>query len=164
MNDKRRAIAGLTLASATLVAFVVGWEGNEPTTYRDIVGIPTVCAGITDPSVAVPGKTYTEAECQALNSQEIAEHAERAIQCVNVRLSQGEYEAYASLAYNIGTPNFCGSTLVKKLNSGDRPGACAEILRWNRAGGKVVRGLTNRRQAENKMCVDALKPAQKAIA
>lgn len=162
--DKRKAVAGIVLASASLVAFVTGWEGNETTTYQDIVGINTVCGGITDPSIAVPGKTYTAEQCEALNAKEIQDHAERAVQCVNVKLSQGEYEAYASLAYNIGTGNFCKSTLIKKLNAEDRPGACAEILRWNRAGGKVVRGLDNRRKAENKMCVDALKTGPKAVA
>lgn len=156
--DTKKAVAGIVLASASLVAFVTGWEGNEPTTYQDIVGINTVCSGITDPSIAVPGKTYTEQECAALNAHEIQDHAERAVQCVNVKLSQGEYEAYASLAYNIGSGNFCGSSLIKKLNAEDRAGACAEILRWNRAGGKVVKGLDNRRKAENKMCLKAIEP------
>lgn len=152
----KKAAAGIVLASASLVAFVTGWEGNEVTTYNDIVGVPTVCGGITDPAIAVLGKTYSEAECQRLNAKEIQEHGERALQCVNVALSQGEYEAYASLAYNIGTANFCGSTLVRKLNQGDRPGACAQILRWNRAGGQVVRGLDNRRKAEHAGCLKAL--------
>lgn len=163
----RKATAGLVLASASLVAFVTGWEGNENTTYTDIVGIPTVCGGITDPALAIPGKTYTDAECAAMNAKEIEDHGERAIQCVNVKLSQGEYEAYASLAYNIGTGSFCKSTLVKKLNAEDRAGACKEILRWDRAGGKQVRGLTNRRKAENQKCVEAIQPkptGQKAVA
>ena len=165
VTPTKKAAAGIVLASASLVAFVTGWEGNEETTYRDIVGVPTVCSGITDPKIAIPGKTYTEAECAALNAKEIEAYGERAIQCVTVPLSQGEYEAYASLTYNIGAGNFCRSTLVKKLNAGDRPGACQEILRWNRAGGKVVRGLTNRRKAENAKCVDAITPkGPKAIA
>lgn len=156
MNKK--GVAGIVLASASLVAFVTNWEGNENTTYKDIVGIPTVCGGITDPAIAIPGKTYSDEECRALNAKEIESHGKRAIECVDVALSQGEYEAYASLAYNIGTNNFCSSTLVRKLNAGDRPGACSEILRWNRAGGKVVRGLDNRRKAENAKCVESIKP------
>jgi lysozyme len=157
--SKKGVFAGIVLASASLVALVTGWEGNETTTYADIVGIPTVCSGITDPSIAIPGKTYSAAECESMNAKEIEEHGERALQCVNVTISQGEYEAYASLAYNIGTNNFCKSTLVRKLNAGDRAGACAEILRWNRAGGKVVRGLDNRRKAEHGRCLKALEPA-----
>ena len=157
--DKKKIAAGIVLASASLVSFVVGWEGNENATYVDIVGVNTVCGGITDPSIAIPGKTYSDSECRAMNAKEIEEHGERALACVNVALSQGEYEAYASLAYNIGTGGFCKSTLVRKLNAGDRPGACAEILRWNRAGGKVVRGLDNRRKAEHAQCMKALEPA-----
>jgi len=166
-NNTRKAVAGIVLASASLVAFVTGWEGNENTTYTDIVGIPTVCGGVTDPKVAIPGKTYTDAECAAMNARQIEAHGERAIECVDVALSQGEYDAYASLAYNIGTNNFCHSTLIKKLNAGDRVGGCNEILRWNRAGGKVVKGLDRRRNAENAKCLEAIKPkptGEKAVA
>ena len=60
-----------------------------------------------------------------------------------------------ALAYNIGPGAFCGSTLVKRLNAEDYPGACREILRWNRAGGRVVQGLVNRREAEYRQCIGA---------
>lgn len=153
----KKAAAGVVLATASLVAFITGWEGNELTTYQDIVGINTVCGGITDPAIAVPGRTYTEEECVALNAREIEDHSERMLECVKVPLSQGEYEAYSSLHYNIGSGNFCGSTLVRRLNAGERAAACDQILRWNRAGGKVVRGLERRRAAEHAKCVEAIK-------
>ncbi len=73
--------------------------------------------------------------------------------CVAVPLHQHEYDAYVSLAYNIGPEAFCGSTLVRKLNSQDYAGACAEILRWDRFKGQPVRGLTLRRQRENAQCL-----------
>lgn len=160
--DKKTA-AGIALASASLVAFVTTWEGNETTTYKDIVGIPTVCAGITDPSIAKLGAVYTEEQCREINRREIEAHGQRAIECVNVKLSQGEYEAYASLAYNIGTRNFCSSTLVKKLNAEERRPACDQILRWNRAAGQVVRGLDNRRKSEHAICIKALDTGERAI-
>ena len=68
-------------------------------------------------------------------------------------LHQHEYDAFLSLAYNIGPGAFCGSTLVRKLNAEDYAGACAEILRWDKAGGKTVAGLTKRRQAEYRQCM-----------
>lgn len=67
---------------------------------------------------------------------------------VKVPLSDQQYSALASLAYNIGPTAFKNSTLVKKLNSGDVEGATAEFARWNKAGGKQVEGLTRRRAAE----------------
>jgi lysozyme len=74
-------------------------------------------------------------------------------QCVKVPLKQNEYDSYLSLSYNIGSNAFCKSTLVKKLNLGDYEGACKEILRWDKAGGRVVRGLTIRREKEYKQCM-----------
>jgi lysozyme len=73
-------------------------------------------------------------------------------QCVTVPLHQHEYDSYLSLAYNIGPTAFCKSTLVRLLNQGQYEEACKQILRWDRAGGKQVAGLTNRRQAEYKQC------------
>jgi lysozyme len=74
-------------------------------------------------------------------------------QCVRVPLHQHEYDAFLGLAYNIGPGAFCGSTLVRRLNAGDYAGACAEILRWDRFRGEPLRGLTLRRQAENRQCL-----------
>jgi lysozyme len=73
-------------------------------------------------------------------------------QCVTVPLFQHEYDAYLSLAYNIGPQAFCRSTLVRKLNAGDYAGACKEILRWDRFQGKPLAGLTKRRQSEYLQC------------
>ena len=80
--------------------------------------------------------------------------AESAIsRCVRVPLSQGELDAYTSLAFNIGTDAFCRSTLVVKLNGGDYAGACEEIKRWVYAGGRRVPGLVARREKEYATCV-----------
>lgn len=72
--------------------------------------------------------------------------------CVNkavrIPLSQSEFDACASLCFNIGCSAFSGSTLVKLLNNGDYEGARAEFGRWNRQAGKVLAGLTDRREKE----------------
>ena len=75
----------------------------------------------------------------------------------DVPLAQHEFDAFASLAYNIGAPAFCGSTLVKRLQATppDYPGACAQILRWTYAGGKVEPGLLARRKTEYRQCMGA---------
>ncbi len=69
-------------------------------------------------------------------------------QYVKVELSQSQIDALASFIYNVGSGNFRKSTLLKKLNAGDYDGAAAELLKWNRANGRVMAGLTRRRAAE----------------
>jgi lysozyme len=73
--------------------------------------------------------------------------------CVTEPISDKEIAAYTSATFNIGVEAFCGSTLVRKLNAGDRIGACEELLRWVRAKGVVLQGLVNRRAAERSMCL-----------
>ena len=67
---------------------------------------------------------------------------------VKVPLNQNQYDALASFIYNVGAGAFRKSTLLRLLNQGDYTGAAGQFQRWNKAGGKVLRGLTRRRQAE----------------
>lgn len=147
---KRLGIASLALSAAALVG-IAGNEAYRGTAYRDAVGVPTVGYGETK-GVTMKSKTTPErALVQLLASAN--KHADDIKQCIAVPLYQHEFDAYVSLAYNIGAKNFCRSTLVKKLNARDYPGACTEIRRWNRAGGKVLPGLVNRREKEYRMCM-----------
>lgn len=147
--NKRIAASLISLSAAALVG-IAGHEAYRGTAYRDAVGVPTVGYGETK-GVTMKSKTTPErALVQLLKSAE--KHADDIRQCIAVPLYQHEFDAYVSLAYNIGANNFCRSTLVKKLNARDYPGACTEIRRWNRAGGKVLAGLTKRREKEYRMC------------
>ena len=67
---------------------------------------------------------------------------------IKVPLTDQQYSALSSFAYNVGPTNFSSSTLVKKLNAGDYEGAASEFKNWNRAGGKQLEGLSRRRAAE----------------
>ena len=67
---------------------------------------------------------------------------------VTVDLNQHEFDALASLIYNIGSGNFNASTLRMKLNRGDYRGAENEFWKWRKAGGRVLPGLVRRREAE----------------
>lgn len=146
----RIAAKALALSASALVA-IATWEGYKENAYTDIVGIWTIGFGTTD-GVKPGHKTDPVA---ALNRKlSDVQKFEGAIkQCVVVPLHQYEYDSYLSLAYNIGPTAFCNSTLVRKLNQQDYDGACKEILRWNRAGGQVVKGLDNRRKAEYQQCI-----------
>ncbi len=65
--------------------------------------------------------------------------------------SQGEFDAMVSLAYNVGLGNFESSTLLRKHKAGDKAGAAAEFAKWNKASGRVMAGLTRRREAEARL-------------
>jgi lysozyme len=67
---------------------------------------------------------------------------------VKVSLNDNQYAAIVSFAFNLGVGNLKQSTLLKKLNAGDFAGAANEFAKWNKAGGKVLAGLTRRRAAE----------------
>jgi lysozyme len=138
------------VSAAALVSIAIN-EGYRGEAYQDAVGVPTVGYGETK-GVTMKSKTTPDrALVQLLSSTE--KHADDIRQCIKVPLYQHEFDAYVSLAYNIGAKNFCGSTLVRKLNIGDYSGACEQIKRWNKAGGKVLSGLTRRRKQEYRMCM-----------
>lgn len=157
------AVAGVVLASAGLLTQIGEREGREYAPYRDVVGVLTVCDGITGPDV-VPGKTYTDAECNALSLKHVEDHGAKLLQCITVRVTQGYYDALASWAYNVGVGAACGSTLVRLLNAGEYRAACEQLMRWNRAGGQVVRGLTNRRMQERAQCLQSIPQPPKGLA
>jgi len=154
MNEKVRiAIAALALSAAGLVG-IVGYEGYTDRAVIPIPGdVPTIGFGTTDGVKLGDRTTPPVALERALRDVTQFEGALR--QCVTAPLLQREYDAFVSLAYNIGARNFCGSTLVRKLNALDYAGACAEISRWTRAGGRVVQGLVNRRARERATCEGA---------
>ena len=157
------AMSAAALAGA--VAFVGRWEGLETEAYRDIVGVWTVCYGET--RGVVPGDRHSAAECDAMLASGIREFEARLIACLPERgtpardsyaeLPDGAKIAVVSWAYNVGTGAACGSTLARRVREGNLTAACEQLSRWNRAGGRVVRGLTNRRGAERALCLTALK-------
>lgn len=149
MNKRLLVTLGAGTA-ALLTAYVPTFEGMVLRGYRDPIGIVTACSGHT--ATAVLGKPYSLAECQALLEHDLIEHATGVVGCIKQPLSMGQKAAFTSFAFNVGTTKFCRSTLAKKANLGDMAGACAELSRWVRAGGKPLPGLVKRRQIERDMC------------
>jgi lysozyme len=146
-----RIQVGFLSASAVALVGLAVHEGYREDAYLDIVGVPTIGYGTTQ-GVKMGDRTNpVKALERALADMQKFEGAIK--KCVKVPLYQHEYDAYLSLSYNIGSGAFCSSTLVKLLNQKDYAGACKQILRWNRAGGKEVRGLTIRRQEEYQKCL-----------
>lgn len=147
----RLAIAALSLSAAGFVGIVLH-EGYSDTAIIPVPGdLPTLGFGTTEGVRQGDRITPPQAVFRALQDASKFEGAIK--RCVTVPLHQHEYDAYVSLAYNIGPTAFCGSTLVRKLNAGDYAGACEQILRWDHFQGKPLRGLTLRRQKEYAQCI-----------
>lgn len=150
IRPARVTIAALALSASGLVG-IVAWEGYSDRAIIPIPGdVPTIGFGTTDGVRIGDSITPPKALARALTDVQKFEGALK--ECVEVPLHQWEYDAFTSLAYNIGPRAFCGSTLVRKLNAGDYAGACAQISVWNKAGGRVVQGLVNRRAKERAHC------------
>ena len=147
----RSAVATIVLSAAALVGIALS-EGYSDTSIIPIKGdVPTIGFGTTEGVKLGDKTTPVKALARALADVQKYEGAVK--KCVKVPLYQYEYDAYISLSYNIGVGNFCGSSLVKKLNAEQYTDACKEILRWDRAKGRVVKGLSIRRQKEYKQCL-----------
>lgn len=146
----RTRITGLSLSAVALVA-IANFEGFRDRAYDDGVGVQTIGYGTTEG--VRPGDRITPERALIRLLADAEKHQREIAACLpGVELYQHEFDAYSSLAYNIGSGAFCHSTLAKKIRSGDYEGACREILRWDYAGGKRLAGLTKRRQAEFKTC------------
>lgn len=146
------AAGGVLAVILAAVAFIAPWEGMEQVPYRDLVGKLTWCYGETR---GAPKESYTEAECAAMLATGVGQFYDGLMRCVDRPLTQGQAVALTSWAYNVGISAACNSTLVRQLNAGEPPEVwCNQLLRWNRAGGQEVRGLTRRRQAEYRECME----------
>lgn len=93
------------------------------------------------------GRTITEAEAEDLLTQDLnTKYAPEVSRLVKVPLQQHEFDALVSFHFNTGA--LAKSTLLRRLNTGDRAGAAEEFLRWTKGGGKELPGLVRRRKSE----------------
>lgn len=151
---KTLQVLGLSSVLVSAGGIVAYFEGKSNQSYLDPVGIWTICYGET--SGVARGQYKTDEQCLESLAYELAHHNKGIEKVVKVPISEKEHAAYLSFTYNVGVGAFQRSTLLRKLNSGDRLGACNELLKWDKAGGKVLNGLTKRRQAENKLCKEGV--------
>lgn len=146
----RLNIAALSLSAMGLLG-IIAHEGYSDRAYIPVPGdVPTIGFGTT--SNVRMGDRISPPEALRRAVVDISTKESAIKRCVKVSLTQYEYDAYTQLTYNIGEGAFCKSTLVSRLNKGDYAGACSEISKWTRAGGREVRGLVNRRSQERRLC------------
>lgn len=132
--------------SKTGLDLIKHFEGCELYAYKCPAGVWTIGYGHT--KGVEPGMQITEQDAEDMLKEELIEYESYINDLVTVGLNQNQFDAMVSWVYNLGAGNLKASTLLKVLNAGDYAGVPAQIIRWNKAAGKELEGLTRRREAE----------------
>lgn len=128
------------------LALIKQWEGLETRAYTCPAGVWTIGYGHT--RAAKEGMVITEHEAERLLLQDLSLYEAEVSRAVKVALSDNQFAALVSWAFNVGAQAMRRSTLIHKLNQGDYASVPSELARWNKVGNRVVPGLSNRRAAE----------------
>jgi len=154
MINKKTVAGGAAAIALSIAALIKPWEGLELESYSDIVGVWTACYGET--KGIKPGMTFTKKECEEKLVTRVTNDYYRPLtQCIaGFDTKPVEWQAAAiSVTYNIGVGAACKSTFAQLARVGLMRESCHAMTRFNRAGGRVVQGLVNRRAAELKLCL-----------
>lgn len=136
------------IASQQCLSLIRQFEGCELTSYQDPGGVWTIGYGHTGPDVYA-GETIAQEEAEALLAADVAKVVSKLNIYIGYRgITQNQFDACVSLAYNIGTMAFGNSTLCKLLNEGEITAASQQFLVWDHVRGQVSQGLQNRRKKE----------------
>lgn len=159
-----RSSATVSAVAFLLVAvpFVGEKEGKENHAYLDRIAKPpvwTICYGET--RGVSEGDYRTDAQCTQMLRRGLLEyraglHRHMTPETIEHRLTAERDAAYVSLAWNVGIHAAGRSTATRRLNAGDIAGGCKALTWWNKAGGRVIRGLVLRRQDEYRLCMKGL--------
>ncbi|HGE8301193.1 TPA: lysozyme [Serratia marcescens] len=136
------------------IELIKRFEGLRLKAYQDSVGVWTIGYGWTqsvDGKKVGPGMQIDQATADRLLKCGVVQYEQGVNQLVKVRITQGQFDALVSFAYNLGLRSLSTSTLLQKLNDGDKQGAADQFGRWVNAGGKRLDGLVARRAAEREM-------------
>lgn len=135
------------------LALLKSFEGKRLNSYDDGVGVWTIGYGTTriNGVKVTRGMTISDSQAEEYLKADLNSFEKTVNEAVKVPLNQNQFDALVSLTYNIGSSAFTNSTLLRKLNASDYKGASDQFLVWNKGGGKVMRGLVRRREAEKKL-------------
>ena len=144
------------------ITLIKSFEGCKLTAYKDIVGVWTIGYGLTTGAIqgvnVRGGMTITQAQADAYLGDVLTSFGDSILERMTRLPTDNQFGAMLSLAYNVGVGAFSKSTCLRRFNDGDLEGA-AEALTWfNKAGGKVVRGLVRRREAERDLFLGEAAP------
>lgn len=150
MNENLRlSPAGAALIQAFEGCMKAAGKGRFKA-YRCPANVPTIGWGHTNAHGAKfdMGDVWTTAQCDAAFLEDMEGFEAAVKRLVRVPLEQHEFDALMAFTYNCGAGALAKSTILKKLNSGDREGAARAFAAWNKAGGKIMPGLVRRRASE----------------
>lgn len=136
------------------IKLLKSFEGWRSKAYRDSVGVWTIGYGHT--SMAGPPKvtssmTITKAQGEAILKKDLKKYEKAVNDYVRVQLTQEQFDALVSFCYNVGPGNFKKSSVLRYVNARRFDDVPSRLMLWNKAGGKVLRGLTRRRAAEGEL-------------
>lgn len=157
--------SGLGVVALTATVLVQPWEGKENHAYRDIVNVLTICYGETQG--VKPGDYKTDAQCEQMVIDRLEkDYYQPLLKCTPgyLKAPKGLQASLLSASYNVGVRALCTSTAVKLTARKRYEEACHAVTRFNKAGGKVIRGLKLRREygdktriGELELCLASLK-------
>lgn len=164
LQTVKRCAVGVVLAlAATLPGFqqlhtsveglrlIADYEGCRLKPYQCAAGVWT--DGIGNTAGVVPGRSITERQAAGTFIASVLKVEAALGRCVAVAMPQQVYDALVSLAFNVGTGNACGSTMVRLLKAGRWADACHQLPRWVYVKGVFNQGLENRRKRELAWCL-----------
>lgn len=122
------------------------FEGCRLSAYRCPAGVWTIGYGHTKD--VRQGQKITQTQAEEFLKEDLKIYEQAVDECVKVPLSQNQFDALVSFCYNCGSGALRTSTLLRLLNEGNYSSAADQFLRWNKAGGKVLAGLSRRREEE----------------
>lgn len=138
-----------------LINLVCHFEGCQLQCYLDEGGVPTIGWGSTGPDITQQeyedGLTWTQEQCDDRRDKEIQEKIDGVLKMSPILGQPGNEDrliAIADFAYNLGLGAYQTSHLRRCVDAGDWAGAAGQIVLWNHCAGKVLAGLTKRREAE----------------
>ena len=128
------------------IELIKQFEGCRLKAYQDSVGVWTIGYGHTEG--VTEGMEISEHQAEIMLGSDLVKYANYINEYVTVSLNPNQFDALTSWVYNLGPGNLKSSTMLKVLNEGNYDDVPFQIKRWNKAGGKVLKGLVRRREAE----------------
>lgn len=139
---------------AICLTMVAGFEGLYTHAYKDPVGVVTICFGVTNVDRKVKmGDTATKDECYQMLAEDLPKYNAMVHRVIRVSMPPHREAAMTSFVYNVGEGNLKKSSVAKELNAGHVQKGCDALKLWDKAGGRVLPGLTKRRAAERVYCL-----------
>lgn len=167
MANKTKTVSKISasvIAAASIIAipFIYLREGDKLEAYEDVVGVWTICGGVT--AGVKPGMKLSKADCDSLTRSTIGQFMTRVAEKMNVVVTPQTLAAHTSFAYNIGVAGYDRSSALRLTNQGKLAEGCRAMINWYTAGGKDCRiksnncyGLIKRREAEINLCLSGIK-------